>query len=888
MHDAEPAEGPPVPVGAQSYDELVDRLRGLRTWAGVSYRELHRRVLRARRERGIAELPAYDTVYRCLQPGRQRLDVELVTEIVSVLAGRDAANEWRQACRAIAVGADESSVVGVSDRLPDDLDGFTGRTAELCRLMRLSPETLATRVITGMAGVGKTALAVHAAHLLIQQGRVRRTLSVDLRGFGVARSPADPAAVLDGFLRRLGVPGSRIAELNLDRRAALFRELLAEQPTVLLLDNAESDAQVRPLLPDSPACITLITSRSRISGADIEALTLDVFDRAESVELLRRTAGAELIDADVPSAGSIAALVGDLPLGLAMVAGRITNTPSWSLADHLEQLSEKCDRLKLDSGVERAMASSYYTLPEGHRLMLRLLAIQPGMDWDARTAAALSGIELEQAERMVAALTGASMLRHRAPGRFTLHELVRVFCADRAGDECSPSERREAIARLLDYHAAAAAAAIDVYARHDKQRRPQCPAGQHALPELADQDAATAWLEAERPNLIAAAAYAAEHGWPAHTGRMSMLLGRYLDDTARFRDAEVLHLLAAGQSADPAGRAHAFDRLGGVYWRLGRPAEAVDHIEQALAQYRQIGDRAGEGRALGHLGIQHMHLGDYRAALGAYHRSRDIALEVGDRYGLAHARHNLGVAYEGLGRYREALEEYRSARELYAEIGDEHGIARAMNNVGCVLARIGQHAEAMAQFRHNLEVSTAIADQVTEGRVLGNIGELLQRQGMFDEAKDHYQRSVTIARAIGHRDGEGDALRRLGAVHEQLGDVDAALRYLQEALEIARTITARQREIEACNGLGSATLSAGRPDDARKLYQSALTMAENLGYRFAQAVACAGLAAACKANGDTAAAREHGRRALALHTDLGTPEAADIDGAQLSRTFARA
>lgn len=870
MHDTAAATGPPVPSSAKSFDELVDRLRALRSWAGVSYRELHRQVLRARRERGIAELPAYDTVYRCLQPGRSRLDVELVTEIVSVLAGRGTADEWRQAFGAIAVGADESTVVEVSDRLPDDLADFVGRESELGKLLRLTPPNA---VITGMAGVGKTALAVHAAQLLVRQGRVRRALSVDLRGFRAARSPADPAAVLDGFLRKLGVPGSRIAVLNLARRAALFRQLLAERETVLLLDNAESEEQVQPLLPDGPGCIVLITSRSRLTGLGTACLQLDVFDRAGSLDLLRRSAGAGRIDADVDAARRIAALAGDLPLALAVVAGRIAATPRWSLPDHLERLSEHRDRLKLDAGVQLALASSYDALPAEHQLMLRLLALHPGTDFDARTAAALSGMPLEQGERIVSDLAGASMLRHRTPGRFTLHELVRVFCADRARDECAPSERREALRRLLDYHLAATGAAMDIYAPHDKQRRPPPPAELHALPELARKDAATAWLEVERSNLLAVASYAAEHGWPEHTGLMSVLLGRYLDDTAQFRDAEVLHRLAAGQSTCRISQAHAVDRLGGVYWRLGRPAEAVEQIERALELYRSNGDRAGEGRALGHLGIQRIHLGDYQGALDAYYRSRDIALEVVDRYGLALARHNLGVAYDCLGRYREALDEYRGAHDLSAEVGDEQGIGQALNDIGGVLARIGRPDEAMTQFRRSLDTSAAIADRATEGRVLGNIGEVLQRQGRLGEAQDHYLRALAIAVTIGHRDGEGDALRRLGTVHEQLGDVEGALHHHEQALEIARATASRQREIEALNGLASATVAAGQPDDARKLYQSALSLAEDLGYRYAQAVACAGIAAACRSSGDDSGARELGRRALALCTDLGTPEA---------------
>src|SRR5215470_4188557 len=257
-----PAEGPqgstgapPGPGPASTVAELTERLRGLRSWAGMPYRAVHRAVVRGRTLRGVPELPAYDTVYRCFQPGRSRLDAELVADIVQVLLPDGGpVEQWRQACRVILDRGSAAAVVEVTDALPDDLDGFTGRRRELARIAELAATTALTPghttaltpgvtaiAIDGMPGVGKTRLAVHAGHRLLRQGRFGDLqLAVDLRGHHPDRPPADPAAVLDAFLRRLGLPGERIQRLDLAGRTARYRQLLAGRPVLLLLDNAAS------------------------------------------------------------------------------------------------------------------------------------------------------------------------------------------------------------------------------------------------------------------------------------------------------------------------------------------------------------------------------------------------------------------------------------------------------------------------------------------------------------------------------------------------------------------------------------------------------------------------------------------------------------------------
>jgi hypothetical protein len=386
----------PSAGGVRTIDELGARLRALQVWSGLSYREVHRRVLRSRQERGIAELPAFNTTYRCLSPGRTRLDVELVVDIArAVLGSESRAAEWRQAHQVVSGLAAAASVVHVGDRVESEAAEFIGRSSVGAEALA-ALETHRVVVIDGMAGVGKTSLAGWVASRVPD---VELQFSVNLRGYDPARPPAEPAAVLDGFLRRLGVAGSKIHGLDLAARSALFDELVAGRRALVLLDNAATDDQVQPLIADG--ALTLVTSRRRLTGP--HRINLEVFEASESAALIRRAAGAK-VDDEPDAAARIAELVGHLPLALAVLAGRIKAQPEWTLADHLERLQEHSARLRLDDGVATSLSLSYQALKPPARRMLRLLALHPGRDFDPYAAAALAGLPVGQAREQLAQL----------------------------------------------------------------------------------------------------------------------------------------------------------------------------------------------------------------------------------------------------------------------------------------------------------------------------------------------------------------------------------------------------------------------------------------------------------------------------------------------------
>jgi len=870
------AGAPPGPGGASTVAELTERLRGLRSWAGMAYRAVHRAVVRSRTLRGVPELPAYDTVYRCFQPGRSRLDAELVADIVQVLLPDGGpVEQWRQACRVILDRGSAAAVVEVTDALPDDLDGFAGRRRELARIAELAATTGLTSAVTpgansgvnsgvtaiaidGMPGVGKTRLAVHAGHRLQRQfGDLQ--LAVDLRGHHPDRPPADPAAVLDAFLRRLGLPGERIQRLDLAGRAARYRQLLAGRQVLVLLDNAASAEQVRPLLPATPGCLALVTSRCVLSDlAGVPRLSLEPFPPEESVALLVGAAGEEPADrgpadrgpagpgsadrgpadrgsagqgsADRGTAGSpgagwepgpaarIAELLGHLPLALALVAARIRANPDWTLADHLDRLVQRRDVLRLDDGVEVMLGLSYETLPPPARRTFRLLALHPGGDLDAPAAAALAGTDLATAQAHLAHLAANHLLLQPVGGRYRFHDLIRVYATNRAYDEDPARSRRAALTRLLAYYEYAAAAAMDLYSPHDTAQRPRVPEPGTPAPRPADAESAIAWLETERANLVATAG-AARHGWPARIGELSDLLWYFLFVRGYHADGLVLHglaLEAARERADPAAESRARRNLGTVHHQLGHNAEAKDQLERAVATSRRAGDGPVQAFALDYLGLVHQATGDYRGALGHHRRAAALARRAGRPEIESGALVNLGLANMRLGQLDEGARLLRQAIAVSRRTGDALGAAAALNNLGLVLRRLGRGEEALHHFQQALEAAREAGHHEGETYGLVNVGQAYGQLGRHDLAYEHQLRALDIARDHGLPALETIARNRLGATARALGAADGALGHHAEALRIARSSGDRYEQAKAHQGIGGAYHDLHRDRAARR------------------------------------------------------------------------
>jgi tetratricopeptide (TPR) repeat protein len=840
----------PDPGSAGTLDELIEGLRLLKVWAGnPSYDTIKDRINMAweRAGRPGAESTRKATVADCFKTGRRRLNTDLVIAVVQALhPDTGYATQWRQALRVVAGEAQAASQVLVLDRLPQDLAEFTGRSAELAHLRqelhrgRQDGGAVVISAIAGMAGVGKTQLAIHAGHVLAREQPFDRVLFVNLRGFhpDPNQPPASPAAVLDGFLRVLGVPGQQVPH-DLHARAAAYRDRLVGTHTLILLDNAADADQVRLLLPETPGCIALVTSRRSLAGlGPATHLTVDVFTPDEALDFLTRALPQIAVGPDPRAAARIASRCGHLPLALGLVTGHIRATPGWTLTDHANRLDERHRDRRLDTGVELALGLSYQHLSAAQQRLLRLASLHPGQDVDVHAAAALCGTDLSTAGTGLHDLHRDHLLQQSTHGRYTLHDLVRAYATGRADDQDPPPARRAALTRLFDYYLSTCAAAVDTLYPAEAYYRPRVPPPATPIPAVTDPDTARGWLDAERATLVAIAAHTAAYDWPTHTTRLATTLYRYLDG-GHPSDALAVHnqaRRAARRTNDSNGQAQALHGLGTAYLRLGRYGPATEHLQGALDLFRETGDHAGQARTLG----------------------------------------TLGNIEKRLGHYQTAIDHHEQARILFRTAVDQAGEARSLVNLGVVETRLGRYQPATEHLRQALTLCRQARDPIGEADTLTNLGELEARLGRYRAAADYREQAIDLYQQVGDRASEAATLDDLGTIHTRLGQPAQATECHQRALTVFRESGDLDAEAWALNGLGEAAYADGRIADALTHHAAALTIATQIGSRDQQARAHAGLGHAHHTVNQPDAAHQHFQDALIVYTDLGMPQADQI------------
>jgi tetratricopeptide (TPR) repeat protein len=832
------------------------RLCAARQLAGLSQQELADRSglsIRAvsNLERGRTRWPHPDSVRRLADA------LELYGEARGGFLGA-AARRLAGDVTASAVAAPEGGLAGADGgqvaprQLPGPVRKFTGRDTELAALDSLldqagpAPAALVILAIGGTAGVGKTALAVHWANKVAERFPDGQ-LYVNLRGYDPAEQM--PAAhALAGFLRDLGVPGPDIpAEAS--ERAARFRSLLAGRRMLVILDNAGQVEQVRPLLPGSPGCATLVTSRDALAGLIARdgaiRLDLDLLPLAEAVGLLRALIGPR-VDADPDGAGALAALCARLPLALRVAAELAAARPAASLGDLAGELADEQQRLDLldadgdsGTGIRAVFSWSYQHLNPEAASLFRLVGLQPGPDLGLYAAAALAATTVRQTRRVLDALARAHLIHATGPGRHAMHDLLRAYARELAATHDKDDEVHAALTRLFDYYLQTAAAAMDTLFPAERHRRPCIPPTATAIPPLATAAEARAWLDAELANLAAVAAYAAAQGWPGHTIRLSATLSRYLAGGGHFPQAVVIytHALAAARAiGDHAAEATALSNLSQIDLHHGRSQRAASQLRQALALFRDAGDRAGEARVL----------------------------------------HNLATVEAQQGHYQQAGVHHQQALQLYLAAGDQIGAARALHGLGDMDLRLGRYQRADDHLQRALGLCREADDWVNEAYVLALLGDLSLRLCRYPQAVGHLARALGTFREAEDRTGEAWALAHLGSAELLQGHGQLAIDYLRQARAVARENNDLFGEAEALNGLGEVYLAASEPGQARTAHSRALDLAGQTGDKFEQARAHAGLARSRQPAGDPAQALDHWHEALALYTELGTPEADQI------------
>ncbi len=768
------------------------------------------------------------------------------------LAGAER-DEFARAARPGFASAGPAPASPIPRQLPAAAADFTGRAAELKILDGLldgdsrSPGTVVVSAIGGTAGVGKTALAVHWAH----QAAARfpdGQLYVNLRGYDPDQ-PVQPADALAGFLRALGVPGQDIPP-DADERAARYRSLLAGRRMLVLLDNAGSAEQVRPLLPGSPACAVVVTSRDSLSGLvardGARRLDLDLLPPADADILLTALIG-DRAAADPATTAALAEQCSRLPLALRVAAELAVARPTVPLAGLAAELADEQRRLDLlDAGgdprtaVRAVFSWSCRHLDAAAARMFRLAGLHPGPDLDVYATAALTDTTVEKADEVLDQLTRAHLIQPTQPGRRGLHDLLRAYARELAADQDGEGESRAALTRLFDHYLHAAGAAMDTLYPAERHRRPPLPgAASHPLPPVTDAAPARTWLDTERANLVTVAAYTAAHGWPGHATGLAVTLYRYLDSGGYFPEAISIHSHArhaARQAGDRAAEAEALTGLGNADRRQGRYEQATSHLQQALALYSDVGDRTGQARAL----------------------------------------HNLGLVNLRRGRPQQAMSHQQQALGLYRDTGDRTGEARALKGLGTIDQLQGRYQQATGHFRQALALCHETGDRTSEGEAVGNLAELALRQSRYRQAAGYYLQALAIFRETGNPEGEASALAGLGDTDLRQGRYQEAIGHQQQALARFRETGDQSSEAQVLNGLGEVFFATGQPDHSSAWHTTALGLASQIGDKYEQARAHAGLGRAHHAAGNAGQARGHWQQALALYTELGAPEADQV------------
>jgi DNA-binding SARP family transcriptional activator/tetratricopeptide (TPR) repeat protein len=646
-------------------------------------------------------------------------------------------------------------------QLPASPALFAGRTRELESIgaaWRAATEAgVAAPIVAidGAGGVGKTWLTLRWAHehrSHFPDGQ----LYVNLRAFDPSDRAVAPAEALRSCLDAFGVSADQIP-VGLDDRAALYRTLLSGWRGLIVLDNARDESQVRPLLPGSSGCLILVTSRNRLTSLAVtEGATrvgLDVLTSEEARNLLVRRLGPTRIAAEPVAVDEILTRCARLPLALAIVAARAAAEPDVALGRLAADLRAAAAGLDAFDGgdaasdVRTVFSWSYRTVAPAAARLFRLLGLHPGPDVTAPAAAGLAALPLEQAERLLAELTRANLLTSTVRGRYGSHDLMRAYAAERVRSIDSAADRRDALARLLDYYLHMARAATLLLDPHQSPVPMDPPVAGVVLDPPDTYDDALAWCDAERPILVAAVHQGAAEGHDTATWRLAVALNTYLHLRGRWDDlfaTQQAGLECARRAGDLVGQGNCLRALGLVAARVGRLADAYDHTRDSLRIAEQIGDQLAQART---------HL-------------------------------NLAGISERRGRHGDAIGHSLEALELYRAAGHQAGQARALNSVGWNYAEVDDYPQALAYCEKAIPLHQESGDRSGEANTWDSLGDIHNRRGDHQQAWRCYGNMLDICRAIGDRELTAISLTKIGDSAVACGDPRAAQRPWDQALAI--------------------------------------------------------------------------------------------------------
>ncbi|HEY3956621.1 MAG TPA: BTAD domain-containing putative transcriptional regulator [Streptosporangiaceae bacterium] len=769
--------------------------------------------------------------------------------------------------------------------LPRDSASFTGRSAELARVTTAANgagTVVRIQAIGGMAGVGKTAFAVHAAHRLTQQFPDGQ-LFVPLHGHTPGHHPADPAEALSGLLVTVGFPAARIPP-GLAERAGLWRDYLAGKRVLLVLDDAVGSDQVEPLLPGTAGSLVLVTSRRHLTAlADAQVIGLDVLPAREAAALLVRLAARPGLLPGDPAVAEVCELCGHLPLAIGMLARQLRHHPAWTLAALAAELASTRDRLELMTAENLSVAAafdlSYADLDPDHRRLFRRLGLHPGSDIDGYAAAVLDGCSLAAARHGLQLLYEHHLLTESGARRYRLHDLLREHAHACALREETPPGREAAARRLLDYYIAAASLAEKRLAR---QTRPAAglvwSAPEAAVPDLSDGAKALAWARTERANLLACLDLASVRGDDLRVVALTAALAAPLRLDGSWADVAARHLTAARAArrcGDRLGQANAIRELGVAHRLAGDCPRAAQVIEHALGISRGIGDRLGQANALRELGVVWQGI-DHPRATAVLAEALEHYRALGDRLGQANALLSLGVVHRLTGNYADSARGLEQALRFYRELDDPLGQTTTLINLGMARQLIGDYPGSAEVLEEALGISRDLGERLNQASALANLGALRRSTGDYPGSLRALEEALRLFREFRERLGQANVLLELAKLWRETGGRQAARRALAEALRLYQDLGDRGSEAEALNEIGTLHRLGGDLALAEACHREALELAQAVDASWDEAYALAGLGRCALAAGRAADAEVGLRQAHQVFQRIGAAEAADV------------
>jgi DNA-binding SARP family transcriptional activator/Tfp pilus assembly protein PilF len=671
--------------------------------------------------------------------------------------------------------------VPIPAQLPADVTDFTGREDQVKHLRNLlsgggaDGESGAVRIalVAGSGGLGKTSLAVHAAHQ-VRGSFPGGQLYVDLLGATPHPLPATDA--LARFLRDLGLDGRDIP-VDEDERAARYRTVLAGRRVLVVLDNARDAAQVRPLLPGTASCAVLVTTRSRMADlASTRLVDLDVLDDDEALTLFTKVVGDERAAAEPEATAELLLACAGLPLAIRICAARLATRTGWTIramANRLRDEHRRLDELRVgDLAVRASFQVSFASLPASARPdgiapadAFRLLGLWQGPTLSSAAAAALFGAQEDLAADALETLVDAHLLESKISDRYQFHDLLRVYSSERAVADLSEQARDAAIGRLLAWYMRTADAAATAVAPH-RYNLPLKPADGDPPPlSFSTSERALAWYDTERANVVAATRQAAQAGLHDIAWRLPAPLFQIFNSRGNQADCIATHRIAldsARRTGNRLGEAWVLNNLGDALC-MTRDPEGIGHLEQSVEIRRAVGDRMGEAQAANNLADAYQRLGRADAALDLLWRALDLNRKLGYRLGESIALVNLGDVLLGLDRAEEAIDCLLQAREASVEIDDADGIGYALHWLGCCYLSTGADDKALDCFRQALTSHQASGNRQRQAVTLRFLGRALARNGLAAEARESWTRATAIFEELGDSANAAEVRAEQGA-----------------------------------------------------------------------------------------------------------------------------